>query len=323
MQVHCNALLLVAATCGYLPTLLAGQADSDWATRRAADHAIVQAFQTESGGYSVDEVIIDDSRRARWLDAVASDWQTKGDDWQTQTLLRLLSLRKAGKLPAQSSKRGAAVQADLIPIAEIAARSVLDHHQVSSDVLICDPRLRAELQEAASNIVATAEPYAIRKAVLRLRKTRKLRPELVLRVTDWDRTIEIYSRKQIEASLQVSSQPEHSGQAHDENRALDENRAHDEDRATISRNAGVYLFRDSTGYLYIGEAVDLHQRLTQHLHESDRLSLRRYLDSVADGSVTVELHVFGKNSPANELTIRRAYESELIRSREPRFNLRP
>ena len=62
---------------------------------------------------------------------------------------------------------------------------------------------------------------------------------------------------------------------------------------------------------------------SQHLQSSDRLSLRKYLDTVADGSVTIELHTFGPKSPANELAIRRAYESEMIRSREPRLNVRP
>jgi hypothetical protein len=302
MQLHRIPLLALAVISSLLSITLAVASDSDSTVARASDEAIVKAYQNESGGYSVDEIIINDSFRANWLDAVDPDWSAKGEDWQTQTLLRLLSLRKASKLPASTSKRGPAVQMDLIPIAEIAARSVLDRHQVSSDVLLCDPRLRAELHAAASNIAPESDAYAIRKAVLRLRKTRKLRPELVLRVTDWDRTIEVYSRKQIEEALHAKS---------------------DQGQPQISHNAGVYLFRDSSGYLYIGEAVNLHQRLSQHLHESDRLSLRSYLDLVADGSVTVELHVFGEKSPANELTIRRAYESELIRSREPRFNLRP
>lgn len=302
MRIQWVQLLLIAGLLGWFPTARAESPDEPLREKRASDQAIIHAYQVASGGYSVDEIMIDDSLRAHWFEAVDPQWMTWGDDWQTQSVLRLLSLRKAGKLPANTTKRGPAVKEELIPIAEIAARSVLDRHQVSSDELLSDPRLRTELQSFASNIAADADAYAIRKAVLRLRKTRKLRPELVLRVTDWDRTIETYTRKEIEDALEAKS---------------------GESALTISQKAGVYLFRDSTGYLYIGEAVNLHQRLTQHLHESDRLSLRSYLDSVSDGSVTVELHVFGPKSPANELAIRRAYESELIRSREPRFNLRP
>lgn len=264
---------------------------------RANDEAIVSAYQSASGGFSTDEIIIRDDLRTTWLAAVASDWSTRGDDWQTQTLLRLLSLRKAGKLPAVTNRRGPAIDDSINPIAEIAARGVLDEHNVSSDELLCDPRLRKQLQVKAASIVPEVDPYAIRKAVLRLRKTRQLRPELTLRVADWHRSIDTFSRKDLEAALK---QPDR-----------------------ISRDAGVYLFRDATGYLYIGEANNLHQRLTQHLHDSDRLSLRSYLDSVAAGNVTIELHLFGPESPANQLAIRRAYESELIRSREPRLNVRP
>jgi hypothetical protein len=264
---------------------------------RATDEAIVSSYQSASGGFSTDEIIIQDDLRVTWLAAVDADWAARGDDWQTQALLRLLSLRKAGKLPAITSKRGPSIDESINPIAEIAARGVLDEHNVSSDELLCDPRLRKQLQAGAASIVPEVDPYAIRKAVLRLRKTRKLRPELTLRVADWHRSIETFSREELEAALK---QPDR-----------------------ISRGAGVYLFRDATGYLYIGEAINLHQRLTQHLQGSDRLSLRSYLESVAAGNVTIELHSVGPESPANQLAIRRAYESELIRSREPRLNVRP
>jgi len=264
---------------------------------RATDESIVSAYEQASAGYSVDEIVIDDSLRTNWLTAVNPSWRLLGDDWQTETLLRLISLRKAGKLAAKSDKRGRTIDDEIVPIAEIAARSVLDQHKVSSDELLCDPRLRTQLQTAADSISKDLDPYSLRKAILRLRKTRQLRPELVLRIVDWDRSIEVFTHQELEEALKSSDR--------------------------ISHGAGVYLFRDATGYLYIGEALDLHARLSQHLQRSDRLSLRKYLDTVADGSVTIELHTFGPKSPANELVIRRAYESEMIRSREPRLNVRP
>jgi hypothetical protein len=281
--------------CFFITSCLSATAEDG--LDRANDEFIVSAYQSASGGFSTDEIIIQDDLRTSWLAAVDSDWAARGEDWQTQTLLRLLSLRKAGKLPAITNKRGPSIDESINPVAEIAARGVLDEHNVSSDELLCDPRLREQLQAGAASIVPEVDPYAIRKAVLRLRKTRKLRPELTLRVADWHRSIETFSREELEAALK---QPDR-----------------------ISRRAGVYLFRDATGYLYIGEAINLHQRLTQHLQGSDRLSLRSYLDSVAAGNVTIELHSFGPESPANQLAIRRAYESELIRSREPRLNVRP
>ena len=95
------------------------------------------------------------------------------------------------------------------------------------------------------------------------------------------------------------------------------------DPEKISTGPGVYIFRDAGGYLYIGEAANLRSRLTKHLDESDRLSLARYLQEKKIDGVTVELHVFERDSNARSVTMRRAYESELIRSRQPRFNVAP
>jgi hypothetical protein len=271
------------------------------------DEAIIAALGTAGDGYSVDEIVIDDQRRERFLAAINPAWQAMGDDWQRDTLLRLMSLRKAGKIDVKATKRGPAAAPELAHVAEIAARSVLDRHPVSTDSLLCDPRLRDQLQAAAIAIVqqpeasglpATRPPdaYSIRKHLLRLRKTRLLRPELVQRVADWDRTIESFTVKELVAAL---------------------------DAGKISTGAGVYLFYDPTGYLYIGEAANLRTRLLQHTSQSDRMTLDQYLRSGSKGSITIELHTFGERSPANDLAIRRAYESELIRTRQPRFNIRP
>jgi len=261
------------------------------------DAAIIAAYRSASDGYSSDEIILHDGRRHAWLTALDPDWMSYGEPWQSGTLLRLIGLRKAGKLPAMSRFRGAAVDPSIVPIAEIAARRVMDEHDVSTDELLCNDWLHDELQRYADEIVPGVDGYAIRKSVLRLRKSRRLRPELTLRVTDWHRSIATYSYADLDAAI--------------------------DDGETITRGAGVYLFRDATGYLYIGEASDLRERLKQHLRRSDRLSLRQHLETIGNGDLTIELHTFDKDSPANRLDVRRAYESELIRSREPRLNVRP
>lgn len=283
---------------------------------RAGDAAILAAMRDAGGGYSVDEILIDDRRRERFLDAIDRGPDASNDDWQRETLLRLVSLRKAGKLAAGATERGPAADPRLTHIAEIAARTVLDRYPVSSDTLMCDPVLRRELQSAAERTAGAAErsnagdtaaadtkaapdsidAYSIRKLVLRLRKTRRLRPELVTRVAEWDRVIETFSTDDLTEALVAGR---------------------------VSDGPGVYLFFDTTGYLYVGEAANLRTRLRQHVSGSDRLALKDYLRSQADGAITVELHSFGENSPANRLAIRRAYESELIRTRQPRFNVRP
>jgi len=136
--------------------------------------------------------------------------------------------------------------------------------------------------------------YRLRKAAFSLRKARKLRPELVTRVADWDRQIVSLPAKKI-----VS------------------------DAAIVPTNPGVYILRDASGYLYIAESANLRTRVAKHLDQSDRKSLARYLWKKGVEHITVELHAFDPESNARRKEMRRAYESELIRSRKPRFNIAP
>ena len=236
------------------------------------------AFTNASSGYSTDEVMIQDELRNRFL-AELSPLESHPDGFERDALLALLQLRKSGKLTS-----------------EIAARVVMDRHRISSDTLLADPTFREELDSEAKKISPGTNTDAIRKAVLSLRKRRALKPELVLRVADWQRKIETHSLDSLRQAIAAEE---------------------------ISNGPGVYLFRTSAGYLYIGEAKNLLHRLSDHMNGSDRASLAEYLSSEASAGVTVELHVFPADSPAKRITVRRAYESELIRSRQPRLNVRP
>jgi excinuclease UvrABC nuclease subunit len=91
----------------------------------------------------------------------------------------------------------------------------------------------------------------------------------------------------------------------------------------IPKRPGIYIFRDSTGFLYIGQSNNLRERLTKHLAESDRKNLSDYLLKNAANDLMLEMHVFREGSPAEQTNVREAYESELIRSRKPRLNLSP
>jgi len=248
-------------------------------------------------GFSTDELMIQDELRQSFIDSLSesvdvSDLRT----FEREALLRLLNLRKAGKMTARASERGPVVDESVFPVAEIAARVVTDRHRITTDYLLADPIYRDELGREAEKLSPTIDRYAVRKAVLSLRKRRALKPELVLRVADWGREIKTYSVEQLRTLL-------------------------DEDK--ISQGPGVYLFRSNEGYLYVGEAKNLSERLATHLHESDRESLAQHLAGDDAADVTVELHIFPAKSPARKVTVRRAYESELIRSRSPKFNVRP
>ncbi len=258
---------------------------------------LLAAFEQACDGYSTDEVLIRDDLRDEFLSRLSLDvGRPLSDAEQLDALLELLQLRKAGKMTVRSTRRGEAVEESIAPVAEIAARVVTDRHRISSDTMLADSAFRKELQREAELIRPGVDAYSVRKAVLSLRKKRALKPELVLQVADWQRTIETVSLEELKRRIR-------DGQ--------------------ISDGPGVYLFRSAGGYLYVGEASNLAARLTEHVGGSDRVSLAKYLAGDDGAGVSVEMHVFPATSPARKVIVRRAYESELIRSRDPKFNVRP
>ncbi|MCU0711719.1 MAG: protoporphyrinogen oxidase [Pirellula sp.] len=253
-----------------------------------------RAFQVSHDGWSVDEVLLRDDLRQKFL-MECRRLATKDLDGTTdrEILEQLVKLRKSNKLNVETTQRERSDLSDYLVSAEIASRYMHDAHGVSPDQWLVDPELLREFDKMGLSIANTENTYLLRKAALKLRKSRSLRPELLQRVTDWDLEIETHSLGELKEKL-----------------------------ATISESPGVYIFRDNTGYLYIGQASDLRKRLKTHLTESDRKALSTYLESEKE-TVTVELHVFGPHSPARKTIVREAYESELIRSRKPRLNLAP
>ena len=91
----------------------------------------------------------------------------------------------------------------------------------------------------------------------------------------------------------------------------------------VPEGPGVYIFRDHSGYLYIGESRNLRTRLVKHLDRSDRQALANYLERQGVEMLTIEVHAFDADSNGARKAVRRAYESELIHSRKPRFNIQP
>ncbi len=258
---------------------------------------IIVAFKQCHDGFSTDELLIRDDLRDSFLAALrAASGEPIDADAQRSALLSLLRLRKSGKLTVPATKRGNPVDPAVHSIAEIAARAVTDRHRITTDVMLVDPDFRGELQREAELISPGIDPYSVRKSVLSLRKKRALRPELVLQVAQWDRKVMTQSLAELRHGLAAGE---------------------------IPSLPGIYLFRNSEGYLYIGEAVDLSVRLNQHVTESDRPSLAKYLAGDDANSVSVELHIFAADSPAAKPTIRRAYESELIRSRQSKIQCPP
>lgn len=251
-----------------------------------------QAFVATHQGYSADEVVLDDDFFDSFLTRCRLELP-EIDAWRFGWTL--LNLRKAGKLsdvPTTQFRRDDTTRVQIV--AEIAARTVQDRHDLTIDRILVDPLIRSDFNTAARQIDGDIDAYLARKAALQLRKTRRLQPELVTRIANWDRRVEVFALADVATDL-----------------------------SPIPHRAGIYIFRDATGYLYVGEADNLQRRLNQHSQKSDRLSLANYFEQVGLDNVSVEIHTFADGAPIERLSVRRAYESELIRSRNPRFNIRP
>ena len=269
------------------------------------DDLIIEAFKETHDGWSSDEVVLQDGLNKNFLKACAKKLVTVGITKADPAALnwRLVALRKAGKLKVKSTKRAsstAKATPDLKPqtaseistLAEIAMRSVQDESKVSSDRIMTDPILRSQFDAVVTKLNPKADLYSTRKAAFKLRKTRHLQPELITRLADWGRQVKTYGIDDLRKSVD-----------------------------SVDAHPGIYIFRDQTGYLYIGQTENLRKRMAEHLEESHNPSLASYLKS--ETGATVELHSFDPKSRAKEVRVRRAYESELIRSRKPRFNVLP
>lgn len=264
-------------------------------TNRISDATIVEAFKTAHDGWSVDELLIQDALRANFLNAFRSSSDLEPAAVQDKQLLeRLIQLRKAGKLPVKSTQRNHSESSTWLPVAEIASRQMMDRFRANVDQWLVAPTLLDKFDAAVQTIAPESKPEEVRRAALRLRKSRRLKPELMARVVDWKRDIISMSVEQAAAKLNE-----------------------------LPQNAGIYIFSDKTGFLYIGQSNNLRTRLTKHLDQSDRKSLFEYLRANSQDQITLELHVFAKDSPANDTAAREAYESDLIRTRKPRFNVAP
>ena len=253
---------------------------------------VEESFAEVHNGYSSDEVLLDDALNKKFVAECRKrlpEFSTTEFNWT------LINLRKAGKLShIKTTKRKQSKTEPYRFLAEIVARSVLDQEQVSIDRVFSDPMMREQFDNLAVSIQANADLYLVRKAAFRLRKSRKLQPELITRIADWGREISTFSIAQIR-----------------------------QDPKKVPANPGIYIFHNASGYLYIGQSENLRERLAEHLDSSSNVKLAGCLDAPKSTRLFVEVHAFPNNSRANEVKIRRAYESELIRSRKPKFNILP
>lgn len=157
---------------------------------------------------------------------------------------------------------------------------------ISLDSIICDPQLAAEFDAYAARIAPGYSPLQYRWAAFNLRKASRLKPELLARVAP-PVAVAIHSVKEL-------------------------------DLANIPAEQGLYIFFMTSGALYVGEAENLYKRLKKHLDHSDNKGLARWMWEYGTDEVHVEIQVLAADT---KTIVRRALETELIRSRTPLFNV--
>jgi hypothetical protein len=247
---------------------------------------VFAAFVAVRGGYSADRVVADPELNRLFLaECVRNDL----DDSPRVLNQTLLNLRKAGLLAGLSrSKRTSFPNEDEYRFAaEMAIRHLERRERVSLDDVICDPDLASELDQLAAQIAPGYLPLQYRWAALNLRKARSLTPEILARVV---------------LAEQVLSFPV---------KGLDLN--------CVPVQQGLYLFIDRQNVLYVGESKNLKHRIRKHLEHSDNRGLAHWLWEHGSDDLLLELHALPGNTRTDVLV---AMEVELIRSRNPMFNVK-
>jgi predicted GIY-YIG superfamily endonuclease len=262
-----------------------GETETEFGSDGGMRDEIVKAFHLASQGFSPDRVVADPDLNCIYL----SECGRLGLGSDAATLNRLLlNLRKRGALRGVASRRTILKdQSDFRFAAEIAARFLERKYKITLDQIICDPEFAEQFDALTKTIVPGGKPFEYRWAALNLRKQRRLKPEVLARVAQPSEVLQFKVN-----GLSLTSVP---------------------------NRPGLYLFYSNQATLYVGEAENLQNRIRKHLDHSDNKALARWLWEFGDASLHLELQVLEKSITQR---IRRALETELIRSRMPVFNIR-
>ncbi len=245
---------------------------------------LVAAFDATCQGFSPDRVVADPKLNSAFI----AEANRLGLTGSAATLNRsLINLRKQGNLPGRKSKRTSfSDEGEYRFAAEMAIRFMERRDGISLDAIICEPALAAEFDAIAVKLAPGYSPLQYRWAALNLRKMSRLKPELLARVA---------APVSVE-SLQVK----------------------DIDIRCVPTQQGLYMFFTSNQVLYVGEAESLNKRLKKHLDHSDNKGLARWMWEYGIDDLRVEIQILAEDTSTK---VRRALETELIRSRSPLFNV--
>ena len=246
--------------------------------------AVKRAFLKVRVDFSADRVIADPALNPAFIAACRDE----GLGQSACDINRcLLNMRKASALPGLKSRRTTFPDQDgYIFASEIAIRFLERRDGVTLDQVICDPTLAKEFDQIAARVAPGYTPLQYRWAALGLRKTRGLQPEPLGHVVGAE-MIETW----LVAELRIDQVP---------------------------AKQGLYLFFDSSTTLYVGETTNLAKRIAKHLDHSDNRGLAHWLWEHKSADLHVEYHVLPADTKSR---VRKAMETELIRSRDPVFNI--
>lgn len=244
---------------------------------------VIEAFELVRDGYSVDRVIADPGLNERFL-AECSGQGLKATPFELNLFL-LNARKRAGVSPGH--RRTIVRNQDSFGFAaEMAIRAMERKHETTLDLVLCDPNLAREFDSVAGAISPGFSPLEYRWAALCLRKTKRLRPEIIGRVV----AAQVFGPLGV-AGLYPSQ---------------------------IPSEQGLYILTTRYRVLYVGEAQDLWSRLKKHFDHSDNKLLARYLWEFGMDDLFLEYHVLPSKTSAR---VRKAMELELIRSRKADFNV--
>ncbi len=250
------------------------------------DPRILDSFLAVRNGFSPDRVVAD----CKLNEAFRAACRERGAPSSDEDLNRvLLNARKAGDLRGirTTNRTSFAHEEDYAFASEIAIRFLERRDGVTLDDVICAPLRATEFDALASRICPNYSSLQYRWASLNLRKKRRLKPEILARVRPPESVI----------NVPVSDL------------ALDQ----------IPNRQGLYVFLSSRETLYVGEASNLRTRLGKHLDHSDNKGLAHWIWEYGTEALHLEMQVLPPNT---ETKVRRAMEAELIRSRDPVFNVK-
>ncbi len=246
---------------------------------------VLAAFELTHDGYSIDRVVADPEVNAQFRAACQRLGVLGGAETWNRMLFRLRAAGKLAHLP--TTQRTAITWESCDPYvfgSEIALQQMLDRKDVSSlEQVLCNPNLAAEFDDCAMSFAPGYTPLEYRWAAIKLRN----------------------AAGQARSRGAVLEAPARLGKK----QSLSEL-----DLDQIPTEPGIYLLSaEGSGRLYVGETLNLRDRLAHQFSRQNRKTWKKHSSLKA---LRIQTYLTC-HEPADAL----AWQSCLVRKYKPRLNL--